>query len=301
MDWVTGMQRAIDYVEAHLTEDVDYDAAARESFSSPYHFQRVFSILCGYTLGEYIRSRRLALAGAELAEGRISVIDAALKYGYESPDSFARAFRRFHGVNPSQAREGATLKSFSRLSMKISLEGGSMMDYRIEQKPELVLTGFKRRFTGTPAEREDQECDFYLSTRGNQYMLKGMARDLDTFYNVMTNFGDDGYDFYIAAKLREGMTEKLGEILGAEDAARFETVTIPARQYLVCETERAEYPTELFADLRRRVVSEWLPSSGYELAEAPEVSVYHWYAREGDDAVNHSRFAELWLPVGKRG
>lgn len=301
MDWVTGMQRAIDYVEAHLTEDVDYDAAARESFSSPYHFQRVFSILCGYTLGEYIRSRRLALAGAELAEGRISVIDAALKYGYESPDSFARAFRRFHGVNPSQAREGATLKSFSRLSMKISLEGGSMMDYRIEQKPELVLTGFKRRFTGTPAEREDQECDFYLSTRGNQYMLKGMARDLDTFYNVMTNFGDDGYDFYIAAKLREGMTEKLGEILGAEDAARFETVTIPARQYLVCETERAEYPTELFADLRRRVVSEWLPSSGYELAEAPEVSVYHWYAREGDDAVNRSRFVELWLPVGKRG
>lgn len=301
MDWVTGMQRAIDYVEAHLTEDVDYDAAARESFSSPYHFQRVFSILCGYTLGEYIRSRRLALAGAELAEGCISVIDAALKYGYESPDSFARAFRRFHGVNPSQAREGATLKSFSRLSMKISLEGGSMMDYRIEQKPELVLTGFKRRFTGTPAEREDQECDFYLSTRGNQYMLKGMARDLDTFYNVMTNFGDDGYDFYIAAKLREGMTEKLGEILGAEDAARFETVTIPARQYLVCETERAEYPTELFADLRRRVVSEWLPSSGYELAEAPEVSVYHWYAREGDDAVNHSRFVELWLPVGKRG
>lgn len=301
MDWITGMQRAIDYVEAHLTEDVDYDAAARESFSSPYHFQRVFSILCGYTLGEYIRSRRLAHAGAELAEGRISVIDAALKYGYESPDSFARAFRRFHGVNPSQAREGATLKSFSRLSMKISLEGGSMMDYRIEQKPELVLTGFKRRFTGTPAEREDQECDFYLSTRGNQYMLKGMARDLDTFYNVMTNFGDDGYDFYIAAKLREGMTEKLGEILGAEDAARFETVTIPARQYLVCETERAEYPTELFADLRRRVVSEWLPSSGYELAEAPEVSVYHWYAREGDDVVNRSRFVELWLPVEKRG
>lgn len=299
MDWVTGMQRAIDYVEAHITEDIDYDAVARQSFSSPYHFQRVFSILCGYTLGEYIRSRRLALAGAELAEGRISVLDAALKYGYESPDSFARAFRRFHGVNPSQARS-ATLKSFSRLSIKISLEGGSMMDYRIENKPELVLTGFKRRFTGTPAEREDQECDFYLSTRGNQYMLKGMARDCDTFYNVMTNFGDDGYDFYIASLLNREKTEKLEEILGSEDAGRFETVTIPARQYLVCETERAEYPTELFEALRRRVVSEWLPSSGYELADAPEVSVYHWYFKEDDDAVNHSRYVELWLPIEKK-
>ena len=300
MDWITGMQRAIDYVEAHITEDVDYSAAARESFSSPYHFQRVFSILCGYTLGEYIRFRRLALAGAELAEGRIGVIDAAVKYGYESPDSFARAFRRFHGVNPSQAR-GATLKSFSRLSLKISLEGGNMMDYRIENKPELVLTGFKRRFTGTPAEREDQECDFYLSTRGNQYMLKGMARDLETFYNVMTNFGDDGYDFYIASQLNEEKTWHLDEVLGAEDAKRFEHVTIPARQYLICETERAEYPTELFEDLRRRVVSEWLPSSGYELVDAPEVSVYHWYFKEGDDAVNHSRFVELWLPVEKQG
>lgn len=299
MDWVTGMQRAIDYVEAHITEDIDYDAVARQSFSSPYHFQRVFSILCGYTLGEYIRSRRLALAGAELAEGRISVLDAALKYGYESPDSFARAFRRFHGVNPSQARS-ATLKSFSRLSIKISLEGGSMMDYRIENKPELVLTGFKRRFTGTPAEREDQECDFYLSTRGNQYMLKGMARDCDTFYNVMTNFDDDGYDFYIASLLNREKTEKLEEILGSEDAGRFETVTIPARQYLVCETERAEYPTELFEALRRRVVSEWLPSSGYELADAPEVSVYHWYFKEDDDAVNHSRYVELWLPIEKK-
>lgn len=299
MDWVTGMQRAIDYVEAHITEDIDYDAVARQSFSSPYHFQRVFSILCGYTLGEYIRSRRLALAGAELAEGRISVLDAALKYGYESPDSFARAFRRFHGVNPSQARS-ATLKSFSRLSIKISLEGGSMMDYRIENKPELVLTGFKRRFTGTPAEREDQECDFYLSTRGNQYMLKGMARDCDTFYNVMTNFGDDGYDFYIASLLNREKTEKLEEILGSEDAGRFETVTIPARQYLICETERAEYPTELFEALRRRVVSEWLPSSGYELADAPEVSVYHWYFKEDDDAVNHSRYVELWLPIEKK-
>lgn len=105
MDWVTGLQNAIDYMEEHLLEELDYDAIAAKGFSSSYHFQRVFSILCGFTIGEYIRCRRLSLAGAELAAGECRVIDAALKYGYESPDSFAKAFQRFHGVLPSRARE----------------------------------------------------------------------------------------------------------------------------------------------------------------------------------------------------
>lgn len=105
MEWVAGIQRAINYIEEHITEEMDYEAIARESFSSSFHFQRVFSILCGYTLGEYIRSRRLSLAGAELAGGEAKVIDIALKYGYDSPDSFAKAFQKFHGVTPSQARQ----------------------------------------------------------------------------------------------------------------------------------------------------------------------------------------------------
>lgn len=116
MNWVTGIQNAVDYIEAHLTENIDYDIVAAQSFSSAYHFQRVFSILCGFTIGEYIRNRRLSLAGAELAAGNAKVIDIALKYGYENPDSFAKAFQRFHGVLPSQARNSScNLKSFSRL------------------------------------------------------------------------------------------------------------------------------------------------------------------------------------------
>lgn len=121
MDWITGIQNAINYVEDHLTEEIAYEAVARESFSSSYHFQRVFSILSGYTLGEYIRCRRLSLAGMELATGKDKVIDIAAKYGYESPDSFAKAFQKFHGITPSQARgNGAMLKNFSRLSLNIS-------------------------------------------------------------------------------------------------------------------------------------------------------------------------------------
>lgn len=104
MDWIMGLQKAVDYIEDNLTENIDYEIVAAQSFSSSYHFQRVFSILCGFTVGEYIRNRRLSLAGAELAVGDSKVIDVALKYGYESPDSFAKAFRKFHGILPSQAK-----------------------------------------------------------------------------------------------------------------------------------------------------------------------------------------------------
>ena len=91
MNWITGIQRALDYVEAHLMESVDYEEAAKQAYSSSFHFQRVFSILCGFTLGDYIRMRRLTLAGSELASSAIRVIDAALKYGYDTPESFSRA------------------------------------------------------------------------------------------------------------------------------------------------------------------------------------------------------------------
>ena len=292
MEWVVGIQRAIDYVEDHITEELDYEEIARKGFSSSYHFQRVFSILCGYTLGEYIRSRRM-----ELAADKIRVIDAAVKYRYESPDSFAKAFARFHGITPSAAREpGARLRSFTRLSIRISLEGGSSMDYRIEEKPEMVLTGYKRFFTGSPAERDAQEEAFYVTTRLNQYALKGLAGDPVTSYGIMTNFREEGYDFYIAARLQEWEREHLEEELGnAEDAARFENIAIPAHTYVVCETERCKYPTRIFPQLRKRIVEEWLPSSGYVLAEAPEVSVTHWFRNPDSE----KRYMELWLPVSK--
>ena len=131
-----GLQKAIDYIEDNLTETIDYETVAAQSFSSSYHFQHVFSILCGFTIGEYIRNRRLSLAGAELAAGNAKVIDVALKYGYESPDSFVKSFQKFHGILPSQARNnGSTLKSYSHLVLKFSLEGGTIMKYRIQTKP----------------------------------------------------------------------------------------------------------------------------------------------------------------------
>lgn len=300
MDWITGIQNAINYIEDHLTEEIDYERAARESFSSSFHFQRVFSILSGYTLGEYIRNRRLSLAGAELATGKEKVIDIAAKYGYESPDSFAKAFQKFHGITPSQARSGgAVLKNFSRLSLKITLEGGSIMNYKIVEREELVLTGFKRRFTGTPENRERQDHNFAVETRMKQFVLQGFAHDCDTVYEVITNVGDDGYDFYIASWISPQMRNDFEEELG-EYCKQYEHITIPAGKYLVCETERCEYPTDLIGELRSKTVTEWLPSAGCELAEAPEFDIIHWFYKYGDEKVNSSRYTELWLPIVKK-
>ena len=126
MDWVRGIQNVVYFIEDNITEDLDYDIIAKQAYVSSFHFQRAFSILCGFTLGEYIRNRRLTLAGLELSLGNARVIDTAVKYGYDSPDSFTKAFIRFHGISPSSAKkEGAKLKSIAPLKIKLHLEGGN--------------------------------------------------------------------------------------------------------------------------------------------------------------------------------
>ncbi len=300
MEWISGIQRAIDYIEEHITEELDYESIARASFSSAAHFQRTFSVLCGFTLGEYIRCRRLSLAGAELASGKLKVIDAALKYGYESPDSFAKAFQKFHGITPSRARsEGAVLRSFSRLSIKITLEGGNIMDYRIESKPAMLLTGYKRYFTGSPNDKRDQDHDFACETRLEQYILEGMSREHETAYQVLTNFDAEGYDFYYAYQFPGWALKDFDEDLG-EMAKRFEHLQIPEGMYIVCETERCKFPTAKMDELRTRAVTQWLPTSDYVLRDAPEIGVIHWFWEEGNDELNNSRYCELWLPVEKK-
>ena len=302
MDWIRGMQKAIDYIEANLTEEIDYAKAAAESFSSSCHFQRVFSILCGYTLGEYIRLRRLSLAGAELAGGKAKVIDVALKYGYDSPDSFAKAFQKFHGMTPSQARaDGSSLKSFSRLSIKILLEGGSMMHYRIEEKSPMILTGFKARFTGAPygKDREQQEEAFFLSTRGKQWFLKGASGDGDA-HCVITNVDDGGYDFYYCHRLDDYERENLYNhaVTGVDfvEALDLETIEIPKTTYVIFETSDPQKPIGDYFDLlnsRIRILTEWMPDMGFQLANSPELAVYHWRPK-------HERNVQIWLPIEKK-
>lgn len=303
MDWITGIQNALNYIEDHITQELDSEEIAKQSFSSSFHFQRVFSILCGYTLGEYIRNRRLTLAGAELAAGTAKVIDVAFKYGYDSPDSFARAFQKFHGITPSQARgNGAMLRAFSRLFVKVSLEGGSVMDYKIEKKKELVLLGYKGHFEGAPygEARFDQEGSFWVSTRAKQWMLKGITADKLSDYCVLANMDDHGYDFYLAVTADQYELENLynREVTGIDfmEQFSFEILRIPAGTYAVFETARQKMPIPEYIQLRRRIVTEWLPGSGYQLADGAEIAVYHWGITRGDP----NRSIEIWMPVEKQ-
>lgn len=301
MDWIVGIQNAINYIENHLTENLDYEQIAKEGFSSPFHFQRMFSILCGYTLGEYIRNRRLTLAGTELANSHEKVIDVAYKYGYDNPESFTKAFQKFHGVTPSQAHgSGVMLKSFSRLIIKVELKGGSIMNYRIEQKEPLTLFGYKAHFNGTPKDRQMQDHQLICSTRLKHAALQYMAHDVDTTYNVISNMDDEGYDFHVAAYIGKEDREIIRDAFGDENADWFEKIVIPGNVYLVCESERCQYPANHADELYREAVTNLLPSAGYELIPGPEVEILHWFYKEGDEKVNNSRYLELWLPIAKK-
>jgi len=303
MDWIIGLQKAIDYIEENLTESIDYEQVAAQSFSSSYHFQRIFSILCGFTIGEYIRKRRLSLAGTELATSDVKVIDVAMKYGYESPDSFTKAFQKFHGILPSQARNhGSNLKSFSRLVLKFSLEGGTIMNYRIETKPKMTFLGYKRHFEGTPYDelRHKQEIDFFISTRAHQWMLKGMSNDKLSQYCVITNVDDDGYDFYIAttADYYERSNLYNSSVTGIDfmDKFRFEEIFIPERTYAVFETEKQRMPIAEYMDIRKLIATEWLSNNEYQMIDAPELAVYHWGIVGGYG----ERTIEIWIPIEKK-
>ena len=303
MDWIIGIQHAIDYIEDNLTETIDYEEVAKQCYSSSYHFQRVFSILCGFTLGEYIRNRRLTLAGRELATTNAKVIDVAMRYGYESPDSFAKAFQKFHGILPSQARNnGSNLKSFSRLVLKFSLEGGTTMNYRIETKPALTLLGYKKRFNGTPYDeaRQHQEGDFFKTTRAHQWLLKGMSNDKMSDYCVLSNFDDDGYDFYISVTTDAYERENLynSEVTGINFMHKFgfEEIVIPERTYLVFETEKTKMPIPEYFEIRKQIAAEWLSNDEYQIVNAPELAVYHWGIVGGYTG----RTIEIWIPIEKK-
>ena len=135
MDWLENMNSAMDYIESHLADEISYDAIARLACCSTYHLKRMFPFITGVTLSEYIRRRRLTLAAFELQTGDSKVIDIAMKYGYDSPEAFARAFKSLHGILPGSVRDaGVPLKAYPRITFQIYIKGDTEMNYRIEER-----------------------------------------------------------------------------------------------------------------------------------------------------------------------
>lgn len=145
MNWSESISRAIEYIENNLTKDITIEGISNYSYISSFYFQKGFSMLCGYTISEYIRNRRLSQAGYELIHTDNKIIDIALKYGYDSPDSFTKEFTRFHGSTPTAVRNGAKVKEFAPLKLNVILKGGYTMEYRIEEKEAFQILKITKR------------------------------------------------------------------------------------------------------------------------------------------------------------
>ena len=287
MDWITGISKAIDYIEEHITEPTDYARAAKEACSSPFNFQRVFALLCGYTLGDYVRMRRLTLAGEELLSTDAKVIDVALKYGYDSPESFSRAFTRFHGVSPSAVRKGAAIHSFSRICVKLILTGGSIMEYRIEKKQAAKIICRRREFTRPGDDYTNREIPEFWNECGRDGSIQklcGYIKDSAQFKGLLgvcfsTEMTDSGFPYGIGA-----------EYDGESDPQDFEIVEIPAYTYAVF-TVRGRMP-DAFRETYRKICTEFFPQSGYEYGNGVEIEVY-----PSADVQNPDYTCEIWIAV----
>ena len=289
MNWITGLQNAIDYIENNLTEELDYTDIANKAFTSPFYFQRVFRVLCNCTLGEYIRNRRLTLAGSELSSSDAKVIDVALKYGYDSPESFSRAFTRFHGIAPSYAKMyGFKLKSFSRLSVKLILDGGNIMNYRIEKKDKIDIIVKKKSFSNDVGQNNEQLPKYWDDCRKDN--------TIDSLYKYATESGMFGGAFIgvcVEDTNKSEVTYAIGvEYNGADITDELNVEQIPACTWAIFESI-GPMPTA-FQDLLYKVYSEFFPTSEYHPCGSLDIQVY-----PNGDMHSPQYKCELWIPIEK--
>ncbi|UQZ34101.1 AraC family transcriptional regulator [Paenibacillus sp. PK3_47] len=281
METIRLLQQAIDYVEHHLGSAVEVEDIAAAAQTSKYHFQRVFHALTGFTVTEYVRNRRLTLAAEELAGSDGKVIDIALKYGYETPEAFTRAFQRLHGVTPQMAKKpNVKLKSFSRISFQIQIKGETEMNYRIVEEQAATVIGqdvliHKEPYTEVPAfvERiwKDGTHDRINESAGR---LHGSL-----LFGYHYDFKEDGSRRYLMGIELPEDAKAVGELT---------TLYIPTQTYAVFEGPEIK-------GVWRRIYSEWFPSSGFEQVEGPCLEKYFWA-----DGTQEEAICEVWIPVRKK-
>ncbi|MDE6639626.1 MAG: AraC family transcriptional regulator [Acetatifactor sp.] len=289
------IQQAICYMEEHIFDDISYVEVAKSVHMSSYNFHRTFSFIVGMTATEYIRKRRLTLAAQELQTTDISVIDAAYKYGYESPESFSKAFSRFHGSTPKQAKhKGAKLHLFNPLVIKIILDGGSIMDYRIEHRESQQFLALVRAFSNESSNDDNGRSipDFWtecwdknlidpvklLRVEGKRdlYGLCSPLKDSETHFN-----------YGIGIMVDENT-----------DTTKLENFT--KNGYVIWETEPADYAVfkcvgpdgDCLGETWNKFFKEFVPQTGYTQTDDTD---YEIYFEKGESGV----FCELWVPVKK--
>lgn len=285
MNWIDSLQNSIEYLEDHLDSEINVEDAAAAANVSVFHFQRIFMVLTNISVMEYVRRRRLTLAAQELALTNARVIDVAMKFGYETPESFAKAFKRQHGISPRDARTSQKgFITYNRLVISVQLKGAYPMKVRIEEREAFQIVGVKRTFS----------CENGENTRGipkmwqevhqngindelmglNNGIVKGMlgvCRMMDTSTSTL--------EYWIATAME-----------GNRIPERYEAFEIPAATYAIFEVV-GPMP-EAIQTMWEKIYSEWFPYSSYRPSGSAELEVY-----SNDNATKADYYSEIWIPV----
>ncbi|HWQ80290.1 MAG TPA: AraC family transcriptional regulator [Anaerovoracaceae bacterium] len=288
MDSLKHLNQAMRYIEANLDGEIDYQKVSQLACCSEYHFRRVFSFLSGITLNEYVRRRRLAQAALELSKSDQKIIDIAVKYGYDSPDSFARAFQNLHGVTPKEARKaGTSLKAFPPMTFQLTIQGGNEMDYRIVEKEAFYVVGLKKtvplQYHGVNPEIAAM---WETLTPDDIIELKGISNiEPKGFVSATINFTDG------RAEGTE-MDHYIGVATNRQYLGKWQELFVPASSWAFF-TSIGKFP-ETLQDIWQRIYTEWFATSGYEVSEGPEIL---WNADK--DTERPDFHSEIWIPIKK--
>lgn len=278
MELLEGLNAAINYIEAHLQDDIDLKQAAKYAASSVDGFSRLFSNLTGITIAEYIRRRRLTKAAYSLQQTDIKVIDIAVEYGYENSDTFCRAFKKQHGITPKDARNISNpIKAFPPISFYIKYTGAKDMDFKLITTEPIMLKGISAHFTGDASNRFDQEHIMWADHHDD--IQNQVSKEIPGIWYGVWNNG-----IYSIAR-------NAGDVTGAN----LEDVQIASGTYAVFKTEFGGFAGEELPKLRELIFDSWLKDSGFRQTNDYEVEVYHLFNKQD----KHKRQYELWLPVEK--
>lgn len=285
MNWIESISRAIEYIEKNLTEDLKIEDIASYSFISSFYFQKGFSIICGYGVGEYIKNRRLSMAGHEVLNTDKKIIDIAMEYGYDSADSFTKAFKRFHGCTPKEVRDnGAMIKEFAPLRVNLILKGGYTMEYKIEEKEAFKVVGLKESFKYESAEQD-------VPKLWKKFFMKSAFSKINAKYalNIDTTMGNDVFDYAIGDDYNE-------EIKIPKD---FEIIEIPKLTWAVFPC--VGKASESIRKINEKIFKDWLPNSNdYEIAAGYNIECYSNPKDYKKGVEDEKYYCEVWIPIKKK-
>lgn len=284
MNFLEQLNVSIAYMEDHMDGEIEIEEAAKLAYASKFHYQRLFHMVTGVTVAEYIRKRRLTLAAQELQQEQKKVLDVALRYGYQTPESFSKAFLKLHGITPSEAkRPGARLKAIPRMSFQIQIKGESAMKYRIEEKEAFQVMGVERLIS-----TEDGQNFIQIPRFWNEIWETPQGKEM------VKNAGELGF-LGICADMNEEQSEFTYMIAVEKNDASMEELVvreISTQTWAVFEA-RGPLPQSIQM-IWERIFSEWFPSTGYEHANAPELEIY-----PTGDTNAQDYYCEIWIPIKK--